>query len=146
MAPLLKRLTAAIEPSEITMLDTPKAGLLPPMGNEDSEAITQSWVWPRIGKLVRSGDCVLADTGTATYGFPDVRFPADVKYIAQSYWMSIGYTCPSAVGVDIALAELHKQGVTTHRGRTVLCIGDGSLMLTIQEVGTMLQKKLPILM
>ena len=96
--------------------------------------------------MLHPEDVVLADTGTATYGFPDIRFPHDVGFIAQSYYMSIGYTLPAALGVDMALREHHESGLTTKRGRTVLCIGDGSLMLTIQEVGNMIMQRLPVLM
>ena len=146
MAPTLRRLADTIDSSKLAQYPTPKAGQQPKIGDEDSKTIKQSWLWSRMGSLIRPGDTVLADTGTATYGFPDVRFPRSVKYIAQSYWMSIGYTCPAAFGADIALEELYEEGKRDRRGRTLLFIGDGSLMLTLQEVATMMQKKLPIVM
>ncbi|KAL9048759.1 MAG: hypothetical protein Q9162_007562 [Coniocarpon cinnabarinum] len=144
MAPLLRRLASCIETSRIAKYSKPKAEALSSADNDESSAITHALLWPRMGEFLRPGDYVLADTGTATYGLPDIRFPANVKYTAQSYWMSIGFTCPAAVGVDIALSEMHQNGKS--RGRTVLMIGDGALMLTIQEVGIMFQRKLPILM
>ena len=145
MAPLLDRLASSVDVSKVQKSEVFKPAPEPSMGNENSKAITQSWIWHRLGEFIRPGDCVLADTGTATYGFPNVRLPRDVRYIAQSYWMSIGYTCPAAVGVDLALTELHGHGVVKQRGRTVLVVGDGALMLTIQEIGTMVLKRLPIL-
>lgn len=144
MAPLLARLTSTIDTSKLTKPEIPKVGSIPPA--KDGNEISHAYAWPKIGDFLRPGDVVLADTGTATYGLPDVRVPHDMRYIAQSYYMSIGFTGPAALGADIALSELHKQGVTKQRGRTILCIGDGSLMLTIQEVGTMIMKKLPIIM
>lgn len=54
------------------------------------------------------------------------------------YYGSIGWATPAALGADLSLADL----ATTHqhpRGRTLLCTGDGSLMLTVQEIGNMLK-------
>ena len=144
MASLLDKLACFIDVSKLSHPPTPKVGGLPPP--EDGTAITHAWLWNRLGAFLQPSDVVLADTGTATYGFPDIRFPADVKYIAQSYYMSIGFTAPAAVGADIASEELYRAGKVQRRGRTVLNIGDGSLMLTLQEVGTMVMKSLPILM
>lgn len=59
------------------------------------------------------------------------------SWITQTYYGSIGYATPSALGADVALTE-HAEDGTRPRGRTLLLTGDGSLQLTIQEVGTMI--------
>lgn len=144
MAPLLQKLTHLIDASKLANSVVPKIGEVP--SARDGSELTQAYLWPKLGTFLRPGDVFLADTGTASYGFVDVKFPPDVRFIAQSYYMSIGFTCPAAVGADIALSELHEHGLTKQRGRTILCIGDGSLMLTVQEVGTMIMKNLPVIM
>jgi pyruvate decarboxylase len=63
--------------------------------------------------------------------------PANIRFITQTYYGSIGYATPAALGTELALRELAaEQGKP--RGRTVLITGDGSLNLTIQEIGTMI--------
>ena len=50
--------------------------------------------------------------------------------------MSIGYACPAALGSELALEEIAKETGEPRR-RTYLVIGDGSLNLTMNEIGTM---------
>lgn len=59
------------------------------------------------------------------------------SWITQTYYGSIGYATPAALGSELALDDIsHKNG--NKRGRTVLVTGDGSLQLTVQELGTMI--------
>lgn len=55
-----------------------------------------------------------------------------MHFIGQPLWGSIGYTFPSALGSQIANKE----------SRHLLFIGDGSLQLTVQELGTAIREKL----
>lgn len=59
------------------------------------------------------------------------------RYINQTYYGSIGYATPSAFGADVALREHHEAAKDKPRRRTLLFTGDGSLQLTINEVGSM---------
>ncbi|KAL4805382.1 pyruvate decarboxylase [Aspergillus unguis] len=95
--------------------------------------ITQSWIWKRIGQMARNNDIVLGECGTAQFGFSDASFAPGVQYITQAYFGSIGYSVPSALGAAIAQIE---RGTG---GRTILVVGDGSLQLTVQEIGTMVR-------
>lgn len=104
----------------------------------DSKSIVQSWIWKRLGELTRPGDILVAESGTAQFGFPDATFPAGVKYVTQVYYGSIGYSVGSCLGVAIAQRELQAENVIKG-GRTILVVGDGSLQLTVQEVGTMIR-------
>ena len=117
---------------------------LPPRPQEDdldSKMITQSWVWHRIAEWMQSGDVVFGETGTAAFGLPDATFPAGIHWITQTYYGSIGYATPAALGADMALADLAAQE-RSPRGRTLLATGDGSMMLTVQEIGNMVKQKL----
>lgn len=62
------------------------------------------------------------------------------SWITQTYYGSIGYATPAALGAELALEELSKKP-GSNRGRTVLVTGDGSLQLTAQEIGTMIAQK-----
>lgn len=105
-------------------------------GEGDEEAITQSWIWPRIAKFLRPGDVLVAESGTAQFGLSDVVLPDDVTYITQMYYASIGYALPACLGAAVAKRE---SGHGKERGRVVLVTGDGSAQLTVQEVGTMVK-------
>jgi pyruvate decarboxylase len=69
----------------------------------------------------------------------DITYPANVRFQAQVYYGSIGYATASTLGMDIARKE-----VDGEKGRTVLVTGDGSMALTIQEIGTMIKQKLKV--
>ncbi|KAK5013806.1 hypothetical protein LTR39_003471 [Cryomyces antarcticus] len=139
MKPLLTRLVSTITKSSLPKVPKPRLGSRPAAKDIDAKHITQSYIWDRIAAFLRPGDVLLADTGTAAFGLPDATFPKDVIFITQTYYGSIGYCTPAALGSDVALSELHtEQGKS--RGRTILVTGDGSLQLTIQEVGTMIAR------
>ena len=143
---LISRLVESIDPSKIAHPSKPKVGGVPsdvpmPSPPSDPEQVTQAWLWPRLEKgLFRENDQILADVGTATSGIQDVTFPRGANLFSQYYWGSIGFTCPAALGVEVARRDMNRPG------RTVLVIGDGSLMLSLQEVGNMVAKGLGILM
>jgi pyruvate decarboxylase len=109
--------------------------------DRDSKLITQSWVWHRIADWMEPHDVVFGETGTAAFGLPDARYPSDVHWITQTYYGSIGYATPASLGADLALEDLAKT-TGSPRGRTLLCTGDGSMMLTVQEIGNMVKQNL----
>ena len=61
------------------------------------------------------------------------RLPADVTFVGQPLWASIGYTLPALLGA--CTAQPGRRGV--------LLIGDGAAQLTVQEIATVLQQRLP---
>jgi indolepyruvate decarboxylase len=75
---------------------------------------------------------MLVENGTAQPGIASIRLPENTHFISQSVWASIGYTLPALLGCMMARSE----------GRSLLFIGDGSLQMTVQEISTMLSKKL----
>lgn len=111
----------------------------------NSEAIVQSWIWKRIGKFARSRDIVIAESGTAQFGFPDATFAAGVKYVTQVYYGSIGYSVGCCLGAAMAQREM-QENMVAQTGRTILVVGDGSLQLTVQEIGTMIKHGLKPIM
>ncbi|OJD32066.1 pyruvate decarboxylase [Diplodia corticola] len=113
------------------------------------QTITHEWVWRTIADgFLREGDVVIPDTGTSTFGLADAKFPVrNVRFVAQTYYGSIGWSVPAALGSELALEEMaaakQRAGAPDARfarGRTLLFVGDGSLGLTVQELGTMVQQ------
>lgn len=132
--PVLKRIVEQLE-KEPSRFNVPKnrawTKLEPPLlNNSASGAITQSFIWQRIGRFLKPGDIVLAESGTAQFGMPDASFTSDIGYITQTFWSSIGYTVGACLGACVAAKELKKPG------RVVLLVGEGSLQMTVQEIGS----------
>lgn len=122
----------------------------------DSDQIVQSWIWGRIGEFLRPGDVLLAESGTAQFGMPDAKFPENITYITQQFFSSIGYSVGGCLGAGLALRE-KKQGSEvgymqdsgSHnigQGRLILLVGDGSLQISVQEIGTMIKAGLTPIM
>jgi pyruvate decarboxylase len=81
----------------------------------------------------------VGETGTSNFGLCDIKFPPQTRFVNQIYYGSIGFATAATLGVEVARQELAKA-----KGRTVLITGDGSMALTIQELGTMIKANLPI--
>jgi indolepyruvate decarboxylase len=92
-------------------------------------SLTQAAFWDRMQQFLRPGDLVVAEQGTASFGLGPKRFPADVVFLAQPLWGSIGYALPAAFGAGTAL-----------RGRRlVIFVGDGAALLSAQEIGSLMR-------
>ena len=83
---------------------------------------------------LQPGDCVIAEVGTAQFGSLEFELPNEVQYFSQFYFGSIGFTVPALLGALLARKSL---GLS---GRAILLIGDGSLQLTVQEIGTIIRE------
>ena len=142
----LKPLLAALS-SQLDASKAPKAAIptLPPRPQEDDIAakeMTQSHLWPTLANFLQPGDVIFGETGTAAFGIPDSTFPVEkIQWITQTYYGSIGWATPAALGAEFALIDQSKAG-TRARGRTLLVTGDGSMMLTAQELGNIVKQNL----
>ncbi|MEU4199632.1 thiamine pyrophosphate-binding protein [Streptomyces sp. NPDC026294] len=101
----------------------------PEVGDEKGTGtwLTQRQLWAAVGAFLPAGSVLVAEQGTAFYGAQEVPLPADGRFVGQPLWGSIGYTLPATLGTELAAPDR----------RSVLVIGDGSLQLTAQELGTM---------
>jgi indolepyruvate decarboxylase len=91
--------------------------------------LTQAAFWEAAQQFLRPGDIVVAEQGTAFFGLGPKRCPADTLFLGQPLWGSIGYALPAAFGAGTALPGR----------RLVVFVGDGSAMMTVQEIGSMLR-------
>lgn len=60
----------------------------------------------------------------------DATFPPRARSITSVFWSSIGFATGACLGACVAARELK------HPGRVILIVGDGSLQMTVQEIGT----------
>lgn len=135
---VLQRLLEVIKGAELPVASDLGLPTRPCPEDTDSDLIRQSWIWERLGRFARTGDVLIADSGTAQFGFSDAYFPEQLNYVTQLYFGSIGYSVGACLGAALAQREiglLNESGP----GRTILVVGDGSLQLTVQEIGTMIR-------
>jgi pyruvate decarboxylase len=64
----------------------------------------------------------------------DLSLPDNCQYFSQLYFSCIGFTVPALLGALLARREMG------HTGRTILLVGDGSLQMTVQEIGTIIRE------
>ncbi|QEY25867.1 alpha-keto acid decarboxylase family protein [Neisseria zalophi] len=100
-------------------------------GGEDA-ALLQQDIWHIIAENLDSNSVIFAEQGTSYFGITDVRLKEGTTFYGQPLWGSIGYTLPASLGAGIA--SPHK--------RAVLLIGDGSALLTVQDLAVMIREKL----
>ncbi|KAG7744202.1 hypothetical protein KL932_001525 [Ogataea haglerorum] len=93
-----------------------------------SGKLTQDFLWKKLSYFLRSGDVLVTETGTASFGVTQTHFPGNITAISQVLWGSIGYSLPAAAGAQFALEEIDPSR------RCILFIGDGSLQLTVQSI------------
>lgn len=122
---------------ELLKAASPKNAVIPQIRFPfDAEAmpaekpLTAKYYYPRIQKMLRENDIVIADSGTLSNGMAQVRLKRGVTYITQGGWGSIGYAVPAAFGASIAAPKR----------RVLVFTGDGALQLTGQELSSMLKQ------
>ncbi len=99
----------------------------PTINGKPSDKITMEALYPRYAKFIRSGDNVVLESGSSSFGVTSMPLPDDVQVHIQMLWGSIGWATGAAFG--IALANLKR--------KTILVTGEGSHQLTANEIGNM---------
>jgi pyruvate decarboxylase len=69
---------------------------------EQSDLLTQKDFHRVINPLLRPGDIVMGETGTASHGSRDLVLPSGSYYFTAVTWLSIGYMLPAALGAALA--------------------------------------------
>ncbi len=99
-------------------------GLGRPDGKPDDK-ITVEYLYPRWEQMLKPGDMLFAETGTASMGLGFAQMPKGATFQNQTLWGSIGWATPAAFGAALSAPDR----------RTILITGEGSHQLTAQEVG-----------
>ncbi|XBW35065.1 hypothetical protein QEN19_000628 [Hanseniaspora menglaensis] len=109
---------------------------------EKNVSLRQSWIWEEISHWLKSGDIILAETGTSAFGIMQTRFPEKCLGISQVLWGASGYTLGSALGVMTAARDAKLYSESKQYKRCIVFVGDGSFQFTVQEISTMLKNNL----
>lgn len=95
----------------------------------------QNNFWEYLGnQYLQPSAIVAAEAGTSLFGLLWQKLPSKVTFLAQILWASIGYTLPAIFGAVLAKPNL----------KGVLIIGDGSFLLTAQELSSIVRYNLNI--
>jgi acetolactate synthase-1/2/3 large subunit len=109
-----------------------------PMAQEprgDEAGINSYWFIDRLSEHLRRDDIVVTDMGTSlTCTHAAIRLKDGQRLLTSTGLGEMGYGLPGAIGA--ALAEPHR--------RVILIVGEGSLMMNLQELQTMQHHGLPI--
>ena len=91
----------------------------------DADAISQAWLWPRLGRFIEPLDQLIAETGTSSFGSLAIKLPSSriPSFHSQVLWGSIGWSVGACLGVALAARE-------EKLGRVMLFVGDGSFQLS----------------
>ncbi|KAF4774610.1 thiamine pyrophosphate enzyme [Colletotrichum scovillei] len=114
----------------------------------DSGRIYQDKLWRSVANILRPGDIVLGETGTAGYGVREMHLPPHTRLFTPATWLSIGFMLPAAQGAALAQREMigdsNYHGLKQGQARTILFIGDGSFQMTAQELATIIRHNLDV--
>ena len=89
----------------------------------------------RLSELMKQGDVCVTANGTAIVASVQaVQIKENQRYFSNSGDASMGYDLPAAIGACIA----------NNRKSTVCLAGDGSIMMNIQELQTIVHNNLPV--
>lgn len=98
-------------------------GLGLPQGSA-GDKITPDSLYPRIEKFFKSGDIIIAETGTSSMGLVTAKLPEGALFYNQTLWGSIGWATPASFGAAVAAPDR----------RVVLVTGEGAHQVTAQEI------------
>jgi indolepyruvate decarboxylase len=104
----------------------------------DSQKITLKRFYQEVNRFLDSSNLIISDVGNATLlGAAELLLPDDAPFIAQAFYVSIGYALPATLGANLASPNL----------RPITFIGDGAFQMTVQELSTIIRHGLnPIIM
>lgn len=100
--------------------------LLPVIGS-GSDILSSASFYPRLQRLLKSGDTLVIETGSCMFHLNGMLLPEGVQAEGQGLWGSIGWATPATLGVCLGKKS----------GRTWMVTGDGSHQLTLNELGVM---------
>jgi len=98
---------------------------------QPGKQITVKRFFERVNNLLDDNMIFISDTGDAICAAADLYIEEADNFIAQAYYLSIGYSLPAALGVSLA-----RPGK-----RVIEVIGDGAFQMTAQELSTIIRHK-----
>jgi len=102
--------------------------------SSEAGAITWESFFQRMPQFIEPNDVVLADTSLVLFPAADLLIPHRSHFMAQTAWLSIGFTLGAAVGASMAIPDGR---------RVVVFAGDGGLQMLPQTLSTLARQKKP---
>ncbi len=122
---MLKHLDVAKVPNPVRPV-----GINTIIKRESKADISETFLAEQVQEYLQPNDVVFSETCSFQFAFGDIRLPKGCTFLAQSFYLSIGYALPATLGVGIAMKDKN------YEGRLILFEGDGSAQMTIQEFAT----------
>lgn len=98
-----------------------------PLSGSPADPTSSAGFYPRLQRRLKQGDTVVIETGTCMLHLNGALLPSGVTAESQGLWGSIGWATPACLGVAMGKKS----------GRTWMVTGDGSHLLTLNELAVM---------
>lgn len=130
MGDLIGRLSGRLETrnyisSHPVSVHFPACGYEPETGRE----LTAKRFFERVNAMLNDNMVLLAEAGDSICAAPSFYVQEPENFIAQAYYLSIGFCIPASLGVSIA----------NPAKRPVVLTGDGAFQMTAQELSTIIR-------
>jgi indolepyruvate decarboxylase len=98
-----------------------------PLKKEElTDALTMKEVIRIVSLHLDENCCVVSDVGDGLFGAVGIRTAKRAEFIAPAYYLSMGFSVPAAIGIEVANPSL----------RPVVLVGDGAFQMTGTELST----------
>ncbi|HNW72079.1 MAG TPA: thiamine pyrophosphate-binding protein [Bacteroidales bacterium] len=104
-----------------------------PFVPESSRMLTAKRLYECLNFNLNDQLILLSEPGDSFCASPEFHIEEAENYIVQSYYCSIGFCTPAALGVSLARPSK----------RPVVLTGDGAFQMTAQEISTLIREKCP---
>jgi len=130
----IRELTAAIKPRSY-IASHPVESFRPkkPFQPEKECMLTAPRLYECINYYLDDQMVMLAEPGDAFCAAPEFSIEEADNFIVQSYYCSIGFCTPAALGVSLACPDK----------RPFILTGDGAFQMTAQEISTLIRERCP---
>ncbi len=104
-----------------------------PFVPESKRSLTAKRLYECLNYYLNDNLVLLSEPGDSFCASPEFHIEEAENYIVQSYYCSIGFCTPAALGVYLARPAK----------RPVVLTGDGAFQMTAQEISTLIREKCP---
>ena len=130
----VRALTVALRPrSYVQSHPAQRPALKPPFVAKPACPLSAPRLYECVDDFLDDQMVLLAEPGDAFCAAPDFMIEEAENFIVQTYYASIGFCTPAALGVALSRPEK----------RPVVLTGDGALQMTAQEISTLIRQRCP---
>jgi indolepyruvate decarboxylase len=95
-----------------------------------AQKITLKRFFQQVNRFLDSASLIVSDAGNSSLlGASELFLPDGVPFIAQAFYVSIGYALPATLGAKLAAPNF----------RPITLLGDGAFQMTVQELSTIIR-------